>query len=121
MRLCSDCDRLIYLVSIFYIFVPSNSCMFSFAVYCFGQVVGSDSKRERCARLWVHASLMTRLSDRNMSLGVVLLPKGENNGACDRGHKDCLLYAKFFYFSCLLLWVYTLGGARNIIPARCSI
>src|ERR1041385_701690 len=78
MRLCSDCDRLIYLVSIFYIFVPSNSCMFSFAVYCFGQVVGSDSKRERCARLWVHASLMTRLSDRNMSLGDVLLPQGGN-------------------------------------------
>src|SRR3954468_22817731 len=22
--------------------------------------------------------------------------KGENNGACNRGYKDCLLYAKFF-------------------------
>src|SRR4051812_31806834 len=40
--------------------------------------------------------LMTRLSDRNMSLGDVLLPQGENNDACNRGWKDCLLYAKFF-------------------------
>src|ERR1041385_1894673 len=39
---------------------------------------------------------MTRLSDRNMSLGDVLLPQGENNGACNRGCKDCLLHAKFF-------------------------
>src|ERR1041385_4760562 len=39
---------------------------------------------------------MTRLSDRNMSLGDVLLPQGENNGACKRGCKDCLLYAKCF-------------------------
>src|ERR1041385_7569765 len=120
MRLCSDCDRVIYLVlSLIFLFL-SNSCMFSVVVYCFGQVVGSDSKRERCARLWVHASLMTRLSDRNMSLGMCCCQKGENNGACDHGHKDCLLYAKFFYCSCLLLWVYTLGGARNLIPARCS-
>src|ERR1041385_9388530 len=66
MRLCSDCDRVIYLVlSLIFLFL-SNSCMFSVVVYCFGQVVGSDSKRERCARLWAHASLMTRLSDRNM-------------------------------------------------------
>src|SRR4051794_22628826 len=36
------------------------------------------------------------LSDRNMSLGDVLRPKGENNGACNRGYKDLLLYAKFF-------------------------
>src|ERR1041385_7269253 len=50
--------------------------MFSVAVYCFGQVVRSDSKRERWAILWVHASLMTRLSDKNMSLGDVLLPQG---------------------------------------------
>src|ERR1041385_4708306 len=40
--------------------------------------------------------LMTSLSDRNMSLGDVLLPQGENNGACTCGCKDCLLYAKFF-------------------------
>src|ERR1041385_8856735 len=39
---------------------------------------------------------MTRLSDRNMSLGDVLWPQGGNNGACNRGYKDCLLYAKFF-------------------------
>src|ERR1041385_1096289 len=39
---------------------------------------------------------MTRLSDRNMSLGDVLLPQGENNGACNRSCKDCLLYAKCF-------------------------
>src|ERR1041385_8642351 len=97
MRLFSDCDRVIYLVflSLKFLFL-SNSCMFSVAVYCFGQVVGSDSKRERCARLWVHASPMTCLSDRNMSLGDVLLPQGENNGACNRGYKDCLLYAEFF-------------------------
>src|ERR1041385_6414064 len=96
MRLCSDCDRVIYLVFSFIFLFLSNSCMFSVAVYCFGQVVGSASKRERCARLWVHASLMTRLSDRNMSLGDVLFPQGGNNGACDRGHKDCLLYANSF-------------------------
>ena len=40
--------------------------------------------------------LMTRLSDRNMSLGDVLWPQGENNSACNRGCKDCLPYAKFF-------------------------
>src|SRR3954469_23845175 len=40
--------------------------------------------------------LMTRLSDRNMSLGYVMWPQGENNGACKHGCKDCLLYAKFF-------------------------
>src|ERR1044071_2684736 len=39
---------------------------------------------------------MTRLSDRNMSLGMCCCHKGENNGACNRGCKDCLLYAKFF-------------------------
>src|SRR3954471_10495068 len=39
---------------------------------------------------------MTHLSDRNMSLGDVLLPQGENNGDCNRGCKDCLLYAKCF-------------------------
>ena len=39
--------------------------------------------------------LMTSLSDRNMSLGDVLLPQGENNGACTCGCKDCLPYAKF--------------------------
>src|ERR1041385_2792973 len=39
---------------------------------------------------------MTSLSDRNMSLGDVILPQGENNGACNRGCKDCLLYANCF-------------------------
>ena len=39
---------------------------------------------------------MSSLSDRNMRLGDVLLPPGGNNGACTRGCKDCLLYAKFF-------------------------
>src|SRR3954470_9634809 len=53
----------------------SNSCMFSVAVYCFGQVVGSDSKRERCLIVGSCPS-MTSLSDRNMSLGNVLLPQG---------------------------------------------
>ena len=54
MRLCSNCDEL-YIWFSFYIFVLEYSCMFSVAVYCFGQVVGSDSKRERYAWLWVHA------------------------------------------------------------------
>src|ERR1041385_2821242 len=39
---------------------------------------------------------MIRLSDRNMSRGDVLLPQGVNNGSCNRGCKDCLLYAKWF-------------------------
>src|SRR3954468_15002119 len=57
----------------------SNSCMFSVAVYYFGQVVDCNSKRERYARLWVQCPppLMTSLSDRNMRLGDVLLPQGE--------------------------------------------
>src|SRR3954463_6462465 len=85
----------IWFLSFIFLFL-SNSCMFSVAVYCFGQVVGSNPKRERYARLWVHAPLMTRLSDRNMSLGDVLLPQRGNNDACNRGCKDCLLYAKCF-------------------------
>src|ERR1041385_3743981 len=39
---------------------------------------------------------MTRLSDRNMSLGDVLLPQGGKRRCFNRACKDCLLYAKFF-------------------------
>ena len=38
---------------------------------------------------------MSSLSDKNMRLGDVLLHQGQNNGACSRGCKDCLPYAKF--------------------------
>src|SRR4051812_47631468 len=93
----------------------SNSCMFSVAFYYFVQVMDHNSKRERCS-----CPPMTSLSDNNMSLGDVMLPPGENNGACTCGCKDCLLYAKLFLCSCLLLWVYILGGARNLILERCS-
>src|SRR3954466_9013999 len=48
---------------------------------------------------------MTRLSDINMSLGHVLWPQGGNNGACNRGCKDCLLYAK-----CFLMQLYVALG-----------
>ena len=40
------------------------------------------------------SSLMTSLSDRNMSLGDVLFPPGRNCG-CNCGCKDSLPYAKF--------------------------
>src|SRR3954454_9222213 len=54
MRLCSDRDEL-YIWFYFYVLFLSNVCMFSVAFYCFGQLVDSNSKRERYARLWVHA------------------------------------------------------------------
>src|SRR3954467_12616160 len=57
--------------------------------------------------------LMTSLSDRNMSLGDVLLPQGENNGACTCGCKDCLLYAKFFLMQlCVALGLHIGWGSQ---------
>ena len=50
--------------------------MFSVVIYCFGQVIGSDSKRECYACIVGSCPSMTSLSDRNMSLGDVLLPQG---------------------------------------------
>src|SRR3954467_5864253 len=78
--------------------------------------------------------LMTSLSDRNMSLGDVMCHKGENNGACNRGCKDCLLYARCFLMQLSvalglhfgwgsqlntseLLWI---DISRWIISSRCS-
>ncbi len=43
------CLRNIFDSSPFIFVFLSNSCMLSVPVYCFGQVVGSDSKRERYA------------------------------------------------------------------------
>ena len=61
--------------SILYLSSWSNSCMFSVAVFYFGQVICCNSKREHYAWLWVRP-LMSSLSDRNMRLGDVLLPPG---------------------------------------------
>ena len=61
--------------SLLYLCSWVNSCMFSVAVFCFGQVICCNSKRERYAWLWVQPS-DSSLSDRNMRLGDVLLPPG---------------------------------------------
>src|SRR3954464_3135282 len=67
MRLCSNCDeQYIWFFSFIFEFL-SNSCMFSVAVFYFGQVVMLD-----CGL----SPLMSSLSDRNMRLGDVLLPPG---------------------------------------------
>src|SRR3954465_7183983 len=73
---------------------------------------------------------MTRLSDRNMSLGDVLFPQGENNGACNRGCKDCLLYAKCFLMQLGLHFgwgsplntseMFWIDISRWMISSRCS-
>src|SRR3954463_3251804 len=49
--------------SLLYVCSLVNSCMFSVAIFCFGQVICCNS-------------LMYSLSDRNMRLGDVLLPPG---------------------------------------------
>src|SRR3954469_9536954 len=78
--------------------------------------------------------LLTSLSDRNMSLGDVLLPQGENNGACNRGCKDCLLYARGFLMQMSVAlglhfgWgsqlntngMFWIDIARWMISSRCS-
>ena len=92
MRLCLDFDEL-YLWFTFYILFSSNSRMFSIAFYCFGQVVDSNSKRERLCLIVGSCPPKSSLSDRNMRLGDVLLPSGRNSDACNFGCKDCLLYA----------------------------
>ena len=75
MRLCSDRDELCIWFSV-YILVLSNSCMFSIDFYCFGQVLDSNSKRERLCLIVGSCPLMSSLSDINMRLGDVLLPIG---------------------------------------------
>src|ERR1041385_851113 len=76
MRLCSDCDEL-YIWFSFYILFLSNSCMFSVAFYCFGQVVDSNSKRECLCLIVGSCPPMSSLRDRNMGLGDVMLPLGK--------------------------------------------
>src|SRR3954466_12931065 len=75
MRLCLDCDEL-YIWFTFYILFLSNSCMFSISFYCFGQVVDSNSERERLCMIVGPCPPMSSLSDRNMRLGDVLLTPG---------------------------------------------
>src|SRR3954467_12754138 len=75
MRLCSDCDEL-YILFSFYILFLSNSCMFSVASYCFGQVIDSNSKRECLCLIVGSYPPMSSLSDRNKRLGDVMLPPG---------------------------------------------
>src|SRR3954462_10367991 len=94
MRLCSDCDEL-YIWFFFYILFLSNSCMFSVAFYYFGQVVDSNSKRERLCLIVGSCPPMSSLSDRNMRLGDVLLPPGRKqrlslfgNGRCHGDSKE---------------------------------
>src|SRR4051812_49381973 len=94
MRLCSYGDEL-YIWFSFYILFLSNSCMFSVAFYCFGQLVDSNSKKERLCLIVGSCPPMSSLSDRNMRLGDVMLPLGRKNDACNCGCKDCLPYAKF--------------------------
>src|ERR1041385_7778502 len=128
MRLCSDCDRVIYLVLIFIFLFLSNSCMFSVAVYCFGQVVGSDSKRECCARLWVHASPMTCLSDRNMSLGDVLLPQGGKQRCLSPRLQGLFTLRRVLFNAVVCCFGFTLNTSemfwidisRWMISSRCS-
>src|SRR3954463_9785713 len=75
MRLCSDCDeQYIWFFSFIFEFL-SNSCMFSVAVFYFGQVIYCNSKREVMLDCGF-SPLMCSLSDRNMRLGDVLLPLG---------------------------------------------
>src|ERR1041384_1036420 len=75
MRLCSDCDEYyIWFFSFIFEFL-SNFCMFSVAIFYFGQVVYCNSKREvmlDCGFI----PLVSSLSDRNMRLGDVLLTPG---------------------------------------------
>src|SRR3954463_4763425 len=79
----------------------SNSCMFSVAVFYFGQVVYCNTKRERYDWLWVRP-LMSSLSDRNMRLGDVLLPPGGKQ-------------------QCLYLWVQGLFTLRKVLLMQLSV
>src|ERR1041385_4955877 len=77
---------------------------------------------------------MTRLSDKNMSLGDVLLPQGENNASCNRGCKDFLLYTQCFLMQLSVAlgvhfgWgsqlntseMFWIDISRSIISSRCS-
>src|SRR3954471_17108532 len=63
--------------------------------------------------------LMSSLSDRNMRLGDVMLPP-VGKQRCLYLRVQVLFTLRKVLLSCLLLWIYTLGGIHNLIPARCS-